>query len=51
MLAKHGAKVTYGQRGLDRLEALARRIAGMGGEAGICGLALIFYLVRCGPTC
>ena len=32
MLAKRGAKVVLGTRGLDRLEALARRIAGAGGE-------------------
>src|SRR5882724_9872322 len=33
MLAGRGAKVVLGARGLDRLEALARRIAGAGGEA------------------
>ena len=32
MLAERGAKVVIGPRGLDRLEALARRIAGAGGE-------------------
>src|SRR5882762_9313634 len=32
MLAKRGAKVVLGARGLDRLEALARRIAAAGGE-------------------
>src|SRR2546430_1649475 len=32
MLAGRGAKVVLGARGLDRLEALARRIAGAGGE-------------------
>jgi NADP-dependent 3-hydroxy acid dehydrogenase YdfG len=32
MLAERGAKVVFGARGLDRLEALARRIAGAGGE-------------------
>src|SRR5947208_16800963 len=32
MLAERGAKVVLGARGLDRLEALARRIAGTGGE-------------------
>src|SRR6266478_4292351 len=32
MLAEHGAKVVLGARGLDRLEALARRIAGAGAE-------------------
>ena len=32
MLAERGAKVVLGARGLDRLEALARRIAGAGGE-------------------
>jgi NADPH:quinone reductase-like Zn-dependent oxidoreductase len=30
MLAERGAKVVLGARGLDRLEALARRIAGAG---------------------
>jgi NADP-dependent 3-hydroxy acid dehydrogenase YdfG len=34
MLAERGAKVVLGARGLDRLEALARRIAGAGGEVG-----------------
>ena len=33
MLAERGAKIVLGARGLDRLEALARRIAGAGGEA------------------
>jgi hypothetical protein len=32
MLAGRGAKVVLGARGLDRLEALARRIAGARGE-------------------
>jgi NADP-dependent 3-hydroxy acid dehydrogenase YdfG len=32
MLAERGAMVVLGARGLDRLEALARRIAGAGGE-------------------
>ena len=32
MLAERGAKVVLGARGLDRLEALVRRIAGAGGE-------------------
>jgi NADP-dependent 3-hydroxy acid dehydrogenase YdfG len=32
MLAERGAKVVLGARGLDRLEALAGRIAGAGGE-------------------
>jgi NADP-dependent 3-hydroxy acid dehydrogenase YdfG len=32
MLAERGAKVVLGARGLDRLEALARRIAGAGSE-------------------
>ena len=32
MLAERGAKVVLGARGLDRLEALARRIAGAGDE-------------------
>ena len=32
MLAERGAKVVLGARGLDRLEALARRIMGAGGE-------------------
>src|SRR5256885_8125830 len=32
MLSERGAKVVLGARGLDRLEALARRIAGAGGE-------------------
>jgi NADP-dependent 3-hydroxy acid dehydrogenase YdfG len=32
MLAKRGAKVVLGARGLDRLEALAHRIEGAGGE-------------------
>ena len=32
MLAERGAKVVLGARGLDRLEALARRIAGAGGD-------------------
>ena len=32
MLAERGAKVVLGARGLDRLEGLARRIAGAGGE-------------------
>jgi NADP-dependent 3-hydroxy acid dehydrogenase YdfG len=32
MLAERGAKVVLGARGLDRLETLARRIAGAGGE-------------------
>lgn len=32
MLAERGAKVVLGARGLDRLEALARRIAGADGE-------------------
>jgi NADP-dependent 3-hydroxy acid dehydrogenase YdfG len=32
MLAERGAKVVLGARGLDRLEALARRIAAAGGE-------------------
>jgi hypothetical protein len=30
LLAEHGAKVVLGARGLDRLESLARRIAGAG---------------------
>lgn len=33
LLAKRGAKVVLGARGLDRLEALATRIAASGGEA------------------
>src|SRR6266566_4161122 len=33
MLAERGAKVVLGARGLDRLEALARRVAAAGGEA------------------
>jgi short-subunit dehydrogenase len=37
MLAERGAKVVLGARGLDRLEALARRIAGAGGEVGFAG--------------
>jgi len=32
MLAERGAKVVLGARGLNRLEALARRIAKAGGE-------------------
>jgi NADP-dependent 3-hydroxy acid dehydrogenase YdfG len=32
MLAERGAKVVIGARGLDRLETLARRIGGAGGE-------------------
>ena len=32
MLAERGAKVVLGARGLDRLQSLARRIAGAGGE-------------------
>ena len=32
MLAERGAKVVFGARGLNRLEALARRIMGAGGE-------------------
>src|SRR6266513_124007 len=32
MLAERGAKVVLGARGLDRLEALARRVAGAWGE-------------------
>jgi len=32
MLAERGAKVVLGARGLDPLEALARRIAGASGE-------------------
>ena len=32
MLAERGAKVVLGARGLERLEGLARRIAGAGGE-------------------
>ena len=32
LLAEHGAKVVLGARGSDRLEALAARIAGAGGE-------------------
>jgi NADP-dependent 3-hydroxy acid dehydrogenase YdfG len=32
MLAERGAKVVLGARGLDRLEARARRIAGARGE-------------------
>jgi NADP-dependent 3-hydroxy acid dehydrogenase YdfG len=32
MLAERDAKVVLGARGLDRLEALARRVAGAGGE-------------------
>jgi NADP-dependent 3-hydroxy acid dehydrogenase YdfG len=32
MLAERGAKVALGARGLEGLEALARRIAGTGGE-------------------
>jgi len=32
MLAERGAKVVLGARGLDRLEALARRIADAGGD-------------------
>jgi NADP-dependent 3-hydroxy acid dehydrogenase YdfG len=32
MLAERGAKVVLGARGLDRLEAFARRIAGAGGK-------------------
>jgi NADP-dependent 3-hydroxy acid dehydrogenase YdfG len=48
MLAERGAKVVLGARGLDRLEALARRIASAGGEAAYaqsdvrkrCGLSL-----------
>src|SRR6266516_2447553 len=34
MLAERGAKVLLGSRGLDRLEALARRIAGLGKHCG-----------------
>jgi NADP-dependent 3-hydroxy acid dehydrogenase YdfG len=33
LLAHRGAKVVLGARGSDRLEALATRIAGAGGEA------------------
>jgi NADP-dependent 3-hydroxy acid dehydrogenase YdfG len=33
MLAERGAEVVLGARGLDRLEAQARRIARPGGEA------------------
>src|ERR1700759_1360806 len=33
LLAQRGAKVVLGARGLDRLKALAARIAQMGGEA------------------
>ena len=33
MLAERGAKVVLGARGLERLEGLARRIAGEGREA------------------
>ncbi|PYJ88469.1 MAG: oxidoreductase, partial [Verrucomicrobia bacterium] len=33
LLAERGAKVVLGARGLDRLKALAARIAGAGGEA------------------
>nr|MDQ2831447.1 SDR family oxidoreductase [Chloroflexota bacterium] len=33
LLAERGAKVVLGARGLDRLEALADRITGAGGEA------------------
>ena len=33
LLAERGAKVVLGARGVDRLEALAARIAGAGGEA------------------
>jgi NADP-dependent 3-hydroxy acid dehydrogenase YdfG len=32
MLAERGAKVVLGARGLDRLQSLARRIEGAGGE-------------------
>ena len=32
VLAERGAKVVLGARGLERLEGLARRIAGAGGE-------------------
>ena len=32
MLAERGAKVVLGARGLNRLETLARRIMGAGGE-------------------
>jgi NADP-dependent 3-hydroxy acid dehydrogenase YdfG len=34
LLAERRAKVVLGARGLDRLEALAGRITGAGGEAG-----------------
>ncbi len=37
LLAERGAKVVPGARGSDRLEALAARIAGAGGEAS-CAL-------------
>jgi NADP-dependent 3-hydroxy acid dehydrogenase YdfG len=37
MLAERGAKVVLGARGLDRLKALARRIAGAGGEVAHAG--------------
>jgi NADP-dependent 3-hydroxy acid dehydrogenase YdfG len=33
LLAERGAKVVLGARGSDRLQALAARIAGAGGEA------------------
>ena len=33
LLAERGAKVVLGARGLDRLEAIAQRIAASGGEA------------------
>ena len=36
MLAERGAKVVLGARGLNRLEALARRIAGAGGRGSLC---------------
>ena len=36
MLAERGAKVVLGARGLDRLEALARRIDGSGWGGSLC---------------
>jgi hypothetical protein len=44
MLAERGAKVVIGARGLDRLEALARRIAGAGGEVFCKAPGLIAFV-------
>jgi NAD(P)-dependent dehydrogenase (short-subunit alcohol dehydrogenase family) len=44
MLAKRGAKVVIGARGLDRLEALARRIAGVGHEVFCKGPGLVAFV-------